>query len=374
MKKKMFVMFFAIFVCLLSGCTLKNYFSLFPVPLYYQELPKTEFRVYVDLEKENWEITPYNSSNLTKYNGKIYYKDFFRLYEVGSTSGKEIYRVTSGGEMKTVNGKTYIECVYDDDDRYFPYSTIENGQVVGVENIEEGYYFSNRTKYSFFGISSIIIHKYEDKTYHLSMKEDGQTKILEEKNETTGEVRLIKKISELTNKIIIYRDKKHIVVIEHMCEGEFDNNNCTNVKASIYNVDTLESSALEQLLFHADYDEILIHYEIKYHGSEIYVFYKTDEYFQVKIFNVETNEVKWEKFEFEFCDYEYINHGICHSNYSEYDDYLNGILTSIEYTSINIFDDKYYYIVEPHKVSRIDRKSGTIELVYEVVQKYRFLF
>ena len=239
---------------------------------------------------------------------------------------------------------------------------------------EEGYYFSNRTKDSFPGISSIIIHKYEDKTYHLSMKEDGQTKILEEKNETTGEVRLIKKISELTNKIIIYRDKKHIVVIEHMCEGEFDNNNCTNVKASIYNVDTLESSALEQLLFHADYDEILIHYEIKYHGSEIYVFYKTDEYFQVKIFNVETNEVKWEKFEFEFCDYEYINHGICHSDYSEYDDYLNGILTSIEYTSINIFDDKYYYIVEPHKVSRIDRKSGTIELVYEVVQKYRFLF
>lgn len=58
---------------------------------------------------------------------------------------------------------------------------------------------------------------------------------------------------------------------------------------------------------------------------------------------------------------------------NKYDNYLNGILTSIEYTSISIFDDKYYYIVEPHKVSRIDRKSVTIELVYEVVQKYRFL-
>jgi hypothetical protein len=99
---------------------------------------------------------------------------------------------------------------------------------------------------------------------------------------------------------------------------------------------------------------------INYFQSKLYVFSITkNSKLNAKIIGLENNVISDESYNYYFGDYKENNNEIFDFSSPSY-------FNSID-IKINIFDEKYFYIVEPLKVSRINRQSGNIEQVYEVV-------
>ena len=367
MRKKILCMLLLIMISMLTGCESDFLGRLFLPHIPELELPPLTVRIYQDLSSEEWDINYYNGINLYKIDGNVYFKDEFRVNKiVGSKFEKAntFYNDRLRSIMFHFNNELYL---YHYTLSEFSKISMDNNFIDVNDNLKQKYYNGERYTLPSHRIEYVNstsreqreIFRYQNEGYYYDIIDDDKV-CFAEYSHATNEIRLIKEVMDDTFEVIILRDDKYIMVVEFSSYLLNNQRKIQNMFLSIYSFDNMSCLIKEKNLGIVDYENCNF---INYFQSKLYVFSITKNgKLNAKIIGLENNVISDESYNYYFGDYK--------EDYKEYKnvfDFSSPVYFNSFDIRINIFDEKYFYIVEPFKVSRINRQSGNIEQVYEVV-------
>ena len=327
------------------------------------DIAKTKLSIYVDLSDDNWIQNKYNSSNLFKYKGYIYFKDNVRFYKIDGTSSKLLWKASSPATFTIENNEIY--CVYEKlsngysiTSRAYKFSP----ETDRVDYDDDGHSLITKlNKYNRLlpNISDLDVlvmkdHWYNDCYYYaLNYEEDNRIDIWEY-NTFSDEYRMIKSCEAIYQNIYLFHTKDNITICS-VFDDEIENAKMKMKVETISRYDLSTSVQPKEIEYYIGYQPKetypagVIKVFTSFFDEKLYVFSlrAKEDTIDVNIYDIKTGEVSISNYKYELKDELYIDE---------------------EQFAFRIFDDKYFYILESFKVSRIDRTTGLVELVYEVVE------
>ena len=353
-----------VFLEILVGCSsLSNIGEGFAFGNY--SIPNTNLTVYVDLSNEEWDQYSYIPTNLFEYNGSIYFKERYRLYKVDGMTAELCWKDYGVNNFIKFNDNIYwwisnyipsSRSKMSSFDEIFLYN-INSHDSKSDGTINDKLNKFNRDLEGFDGNSILPSHWYGECFYYAKTDENNDLVSIFEYNTETDNIRTIKNNISSLDEFKIFHTADNIVVC-HFPSCQYYKN--SKVKLSIEvlsrkdltvvvpskNFEYTIGNPNEDIDYYSQYlyKDFLTHFD-----KNIYIFGvdTIQNIIDVQIYNIETGAVSVEKYEYELKDT---------SSYG------------VEVVQFLSYDDKYYYIIDECKLSRIDRTTGLVELVFEVVE------
>ena len=349
MKKFLMLLMLVMYTLSIGGCELS--FKRDIRSFKYIGIKDTELKVNIDLSKEEWIINQYNGQNLFKKDDEIYFKEYYRLYKINGMNSKLISKMEYPGEAYLFENEIYYNENYIANEPFSKYNYRTNKFDIKEDN--EVIYYTRTTANDMTELlmvgypdSSRIVSKYEDRYYYIKSSISNEIKIEElyEYDSLTKKHTFIKTIGPNAEIVRVFNDEKHIIILESFLIS--DDNWFDAAFVSVYSSENYQNIFCE-LEFATYWRTDHGSFRLNYFNNILYLFeYKNENVIQVHMLNLDTAQIDVQKYIYEWETYSGLPVPFC----------------------ANIFDNKYYYIVQSHKVSRIDRTTGLVELVYEVVE------
>lgn len=354
MKKRVIIV---IILCaiMLTGCVDLHLKEV--NPFLHVDIKNINASVYIDLSEEEWNINQYNGKNLFKKDGIIFFKDYYRIHKINGYQSELYYKLKFPTNLVLLNDNMYL---YNIDGSYGLEKFNESASCFNKESAKD---IDELMNYNLTSISEYlvannrgIVSRYENKYYYISEEENYIYKIYEY-NSDTNEYKFIKNLREDTLMLRMFHDDKYTVILECISNGQdkdvLSYDESYTVMISVYNNNDYDEELISKEF--TTFDMKSENIQLNYYNHQIYLFeLLSNEKFIVNTFNIETGKNIVEYYIFDWTHEEF--------------KLGNNVELYIPNFNINIFDDKYFYIVEHYKVSRIDRTTGLVELVFEVVE------